>query len=168
MTSSGASRTARVQRETSESSIDLSLDLDGSGVSDIETSVPFYDHLLTAFAKHSLTDLTVRARGDVEIDVHHTVEDVALVLGDAIAGALGDRAGITRFGDAAVPMDEALARCVAEVRAGADEAGRDPASVRVWSVLATLHEPDHERLLRGVTGRMAIGVSLPTASLLPW
>ena len=71
-------RVAHLQRETSESSIDLSLDLDGSGVSDIETTVPFYDHLLTAFAKHSLTDLTVRASGDIEIDVHHTVEDVGI------------------------------------------------------------------------------------------
>ena len=115
MTSSGAPRTARVQRETSESSIDLSLDLDGSGVSDIETSVPFYDHLLTAFAKHSLTDLTVRARGDIEIDVHHTVEDVGIVLGQAIREALGDKRGISRYGDALVPLDEALAQAVVDI-----------------------------------------------------
>jgi len=115
MTSSGAPRTARVQRETSESSIDLSLDLDGSGVSDIETSVPFYDHLLTAFAKHSLTDLTVRARGDIEIDVHHTVEDVGIVLGQAIREALGDKHGISRYGDALVPLDEALAQAVVDI-----------------------------------------------------
>ena len=115
MTSSGAPRTARVQRETSESSIDLSLDLDGSGVSDIETSVPFYDHLLTAFAKHSLTDLTARARGDIEIDVHHTVEDVGIVLGQAIREALGDKRGISRYGDALVPLDEALAQAVVDI-----------------------------------------------------
>ena len=115
MTSSGAPRTARVQRETSESSIDLSLDLDWSGVSDIETSVPFYDHLLTAFAKHSLTDLTVRARGDIEIDVHHTVEDVGIVLGRAIREALGDKRGISRYGDALVPLDEALAQAVVDI-----------------------------------------------------
>ena len=115
MTSPGASRTARVQRETSESSIDLSLDLDGSGVSDIETSVPFYDHLLTAFAKHSLTDLTVRARGDLEIDVHHTVEDVGIVLGQAIREALGDKRGISRYGDALVPLDEALVQAVVDI-----------------------------------------------------
>jgi len=115
MTSPGASRTARVQRETSESSIDLSLDLDGSGASDIETSVPFYDHLLTAFAKHSLTDLTVRARGDLEIDVHHTVEDVGIVLGQAIREALGDKRGISRYGDALVPLDEALAQAVVDI-----------------------------------------------------
>ena len=115
MTSPGAPRTARVQRETSESSIDLSLNLDGSGVSDIETSVPFYDHLLTAFAKHSLTDLSVRARGDIEIDVHHTVEDVGIVLGQAIREALGDKRGISRYGDALVPLDEALAQAVVDI-----------------------------------------------------
>ena len=115
MTSPGAPRTARVQRETSESSIDLSLNLDGSGISDIETSVPFYDHLLTAFAKHSLTDLTVRARGDIEIDVHHTVEDVGIVLGQAIREALGDKRGISRYGDALVPLDEALAQAVVDI-----------------------------------------------------
>jgi len=115
MTSPGAPRTARVQRETSESSIDLSLNLDGSGTSDIETTVPFYDHLLTAFAKHSLTDLTVRARGDIEIDVHHTVEDVGIVLGQAIRQALGDKHGISRYGDALVPLDEALAQAVVDI-----------------------------------------------------
>ena len=115
MTPPGAPRTARVQRETSESSIDLSLNLDGSGVSDIETTVPFYDHMLTAFAKHSLTDLTVRASGDIEIDVHHTVEDVAIVLGRAIREALGDKRGISRYGDALVPLDEALAQAVVDI-----------------------------------------------------
>jgi imidazoleglycerol-phosphate dehydratase len=115
MTTPGAPRTARVQRETSESSIDLSLNLDGTGASDIETSVPFYDHLLTAFAKHSLTDLTVRARGDIGIDVHHTVEDVGIVLGQAIREALGDKRGISRYGDALVPLDEALAQAVVDI-----------------------------------------------------
>ncbi|WP_173922154.1 imidazoleglycerol-phosphate dehydratase HisB [Agromyces sp. Marseille-P2726] len=115
MTSAGAARTARVQRETSESNIDLSLNLDGSGSSDIETTVPFYDHMLTAFAKHSLTDLTVRARGDIEIDVHHTVEDVGIVLGQAIRQALGDKRGISRYGDALVPLDEALAQAVVDI-----------------------------------------------------
>ncbi|MET4159868.1 imidazoleglycerol-phosphate dehydratase HisB [Agromyces sp. PvR057] len=115
MTTSNAARTARVQRETSESSIDLSIDLDGTGTSDIETSVPFYDHLLTAFAKHSLTDLTVRAKGDIEIDVHHTVEDVGIVLGQAIRQALGDKRGISRYGDALVPLDEALVQAVVDI-----------------------------------------------------
>lgn len=115
MTTDRPARTARVQRETSESSIDLSVDLDGTGTSDIETSVPFYDHLLTAFAKHSLTDLTVRATGDIEIDVHHTVEDVGIVLGTAIRQALGDKRGISRYGDALVPLDEALAQAVVDI-----------------------------------------------------
>ncbi|QJU53046.1 imidazoleglycerol-phosphate dehydratase HisB [Herbiconiux sp. KACC 21604] len=110
-----APRTARLERETSESSIELSLDLDGTGVSDIQTSVPFYDHLLTAFAKHSLTDLTVRAKGDIEIDVHHTVEDIGIVLGQAIRQALGDKSGISRFGDALVPLDEALVQAVVDI-----------------------------------------------------
>lgn len=115
MTTDRPARTARVQRETSESSIDLSIDLDGTGTSDIETSVPFYDHLLNAFAKHSLTDLTVRAKGDIEIDVHHTVEDVGIVLGTAIRQALGDKRGISRYGDALVPLDEALAQAVVDI-----------------------------------------------------
>ena len=108
-------RTAHLTRETSESSIDLSLDLDGTGAADIQTSVPFFDHLLTAFAKHSLIDLVVRATGDTEIDVHHTVEDVGIVLGKAIAVALGDKASIARFGDALVPLDEALVQAVVDV-----------------------------------------------------
>jgi imidazoleglycerol-phosphate dehydratase len=112
---STAPRTARVTRATSESSIDLSLDLDGTGRSEIQTTVPFYDHLLTAFAKHSLVDLTVTASGDTEIDVHHTVEDVAIALGKAIGEALGDKAGISRYGDALVPLDEALVQAVVDL-----------------------------------------------------
>lgn len=108
-------RTAHLQRETSESSIDLSLDLDGTGAVDIHTTVPFFDHMLTAFAKHSLTDLVVRATGDIEIDVHHTVEDIGIVLGTAIKQALGDKSGISRFGDALVPLDEALVRAVVDI-----------------------------------------------------
>lgn len=115
MTSQSERRTARVQRETSESSIDLSIDLDGTGTSDVETGVPFFDHLLTAFARHSLTDLTVRARGDLDIDVHHTVEDTGIVLGQAIKQALGDKRGISRYGDALVPLDEALAQAVVDI-----------------------------------------------------
>jgi imidazoleglycerol-phosphate dehydratase len=113
--STATPRIAHLRRETSESSIDLSINLDGTGVSDIHTSVPFYDHLLTAFAKHSLTDLTVRATGDIEIDVHHTVEDVGIVLGLAIRQALGDKSGISRYGDALVPLDEALAQAVVDI-----------------------------------------------------
>ena len=93
----------------------LELDLDGSGTSTISTSVPFFDHMLTAFSKHSLVDLTVVATGDTDIDVHHTVEDTAIVLGQAIRQALGDKRGIGRYGDATVPLDEALARAVVDV-----------------------------------------------------
>lgn len=110
-----ASRTATLSRQTSESSIELSLDLDGTGTSKIDTSVPFFDHLLTAFSKHSLVDLTVKASGDTDIDVHHTVEDTGIVLGQAIKQALGDKAGIGRYGDALVPLDEALAQAVVDV-----------------------------------------------------
>lgn len=108
-------RTADLRRETSESSIELSLDLDGSGASSITTTVPFFDHMLTAFSRHSLIDLTVRATGDTNIDVHHTVEDTGILLGKAISAALGDRSGISRFGDALVPLDEALVQAVVDV-----------------------------------------------------
>jgi len=109
------SRISKVSRSTSESSIELEINLDGTGASEISTSVPFYDHLLTAFAKHSLVDLNVKATGDTDIDVHHTVEDTAIVLGQAIKQALGDKAGIGRYGDATVPLDEALVRAVVDV-----------------------------------------------------
>jgi imidazoleglycerol-phosphate dehydratase len=108
-------RVAHLTRQTTESSIDLSVNLDGTGRADIETSVPFFDHLLTAFSKHSLIDLTVRASGDTHIDVHHTVEDVGIVLGTALREALGTKAGISRFGDALVPLDEALVQAVVDV-----------------------------------------------------
>ncbi|MCC8908890.1 imidazoleglycerol-phosphate dehydratase [Curtobacterium sp. 320] len=108
-------RTATISRSTSESSIELELDLDGTGTSDISTSVPFFDHMLTAFSKHSLIDLRVRSTGDTHIDVHHTVEDTGIVLGQALKQALGDRAGIGRYGDALVPLDEALAQAVVDV-----------------------------------------------------
>ena len=108
-------RIAKVSRETSESAVELELNLDGSGVSEIETTVPFFNHLLTAFSKHSLIDLKVNAKGDTDIDIHHTVEDVAIVLGQALKEALGDKAGISRYGDAVVPLDEALARAVVDI-----------------------------------------------------
>lgn len=108
-------RTAHIVRETSESHIELSLDLDGTGVTDIDTSVPFYNHMMTALGKHSLIDLTIRAHGDTDIDVHHTVEDTAIVFGEALRQALGDKRGIRRFADATVPLDEALATAVVDV-----------------------------------------------------
>ena len=110
-----APRTATLSRKTSESSIELSINLDGTGTSSINSSVPFFDHLLTAFSKHSLVDLTVNATGDTDIDVHHTVEDIGITLGTAIKQALGDKAGISRFGDALVPLDEALVQAVVDL-----------------------------------------------------
>ncbi len=114
-TRGGAGRTARVERTTSESTVLVELDLDGTGRTEVSTGVPFYDHMLTALGKHSLIDLTVRATGDVEVDAHHTVEDVAICIGQALRDALGDKAGIARFGDALVPLDEALAQAVVDV-----------------------------------------------------
>ena len=108
-------RTASLSRATSESSIELSIDLDGTGASSISSSVPFFDHLLTALSKHSLIDLAITATGDTEIDVHHTVEDIGITFGTALRQALGDKAGISRYGDALVPLDEALVRAVVDV-----------------------------------------------------
>jgi imidazoleglycerol-phosphate dehydratase len=101
-------RTATVSRTTGETDIKMTVDLDGAGKVSAETGVPFFDHMLDAFGRHATFDLDVRAKGDIDVDAHHTVEDVGIVLGQAIAEALGDKIGITRFGSAAVPMDEAL------------------------------------------------------------
>ena len=108
-------RTARVERATKESRVVVELDLDGSGENDIDTGVPFYDHMLAAFSRHSLIDVAVTAEGDVAVDAHHTVEDVAIVLGQAMRDALGDKVGIRRFGDALVPLDEALVQVAIDV-----------------------------------------------------
>jgi imidazoleglycerol-phosphate dehydratase len=108
-------RRVTLARRTRESEVSLTLDLDGEGTTAIETGVGFYDHLLSSFGHHGLFDLEVRANGDLEVDEHHTVEDVALVLGAAFAEALGDRSGIVRFGDATVPMDESLATAVVDI-----------------------------------------------------
>ena len=112
------SRTGRVSRETRETSILVELDLDGTGSTDVSTGVPFFDHMLGQLGKHGSINLTVRAKGDIEIDAHHTVEDTSLALGAALREALGDKSGITRFGDALVPLDEAL------VQAAVDLSGR--------------------------------------------
>jgi imidazoleglycerol-phosphate dehydratase len=129
-------RIAKVERTTSESQVVVELNLDGSGRADVATGVRFFDHMLTAFGVHGSFDLTVRATGDIDIDAHHTVEDTAIVLGQAIAQALGDKRGIRRFGDAFIPMDETLAH------AAVDVSGR-PFSVHTG-------EPDH--ILGAVVG----------------
>jgi imidazoleglycerol-phosphate dehydratase len=113
-----ASRTARVERATRETQVLVELDLDGTGETKAETGVPFFDHMLAQLGKHGCIDLIVRSRGDTEIDAHHTVEDTALALGQALREALGDKAGICRFGDALIPMDETL------VQAAVDLSGR--------------------------------------------
>ncbi|ALV44794.1 imidazoleglycerol-phosphate dehydratase [Arthrobacter alpinus] len=114
-TTPGQGRTARLERATSESSVMVEINLDGTGVSNIDTSVPFYDHMLTALSKHSLIDMNIKATGDTHIDAHHTVEDVAISLGEVLKEALGDKSGIRRFGEATVPLDEALANAVVDV-----------------------------------------------------
>lgn len=108
-------RAATVDRKTRETDIAVALDLDGAGAHDIDTGIGFFDHMLTAFAKHSSIDLKVRAKGDLHIDMHHTVEDVGIVIGQALAKALGDCAGIRRFGHAYVPMDEAMSRAAIDI-----------------------------------------------------
>jgi imidazoleglycerol-phosphate dehydratase len=103
-------RTATVKRDTKETQIEVTVDLDGTGTSDLETGIGFFDHMLDSFARHSMMDLKVRTKGDLHIDMHHTVEDTGIVIGQAIARALGDFAGIARFGHAYIPMDETLSR----------------------------------------------------------
>ncbi len=112
------SRTASVTRATRETQVSVELNLDGEGGTDVATGVPFFDHMLSQLGKHGCIDLRVRAKGDIEIDAHHTVEDTAITLGEALRAALGDKAGIARFGDALVPLDETL------VSAAVDLAGR--------------------------------------------
>jgi imidazoleglycerol-phosphate dehydratase len=108
-------RSAQRRRETAETTVDLSIDIDGSGVSSISTGIPFFDHMLTLFAKHGLFDLTVVTAGDIEVDFHHTIEDTGIVLGDCLREALGSKEGIRRYGCCYLPMDETLARVVVDL-----------------------------------------------------
>ncbi|MBI5231563.1 MAG: imidazoleglycerol-phosphate dehydratase HisB [Coriobacteriales bacterium] len=112
---SGEQRVSEISRATGETDITVSIDLDGGGRTVAESGVPFFDHMLDAFGRHGLFDLTVRASGDLDVDAHHTVEDVGIVLGQAIAGALGERVGIRRFGSASIPMDEALVLAAVDI-----------------------------------------------------
>lgn len=109
-----SARTASVQRDTQETRIRLGLDLDGSGRAVLRTGLPFFEHMLTQIARHGLIDLEIEAEGDLEVDAHHTVEDVGIVLGQAVAQAVGDKSGLTRYGHAYVPLDEALSRVVVD------------------------------------------------------
>lgn len=108
-------RVASVRRETNETQIQLSLNLDGSGLCDLKTGLPFFEHMLTQIARHGLIDLTIDAKGDLEIDAHHTVEDVGIVLGQALKEIVGDKKGLCRYGHAYVPLDEALSRAVVDL-----------------------------------------------------
>jgi|SRR5699024_397074 len=108
-------RTGKIDRTTKESTVSVEVDLDGTGQVEVSTGVPFYDHMLTSFGAHGLFDLRVHADGDVEVDAHHTVEDTAIVLGQALHQAFGDKSGIQRFGDAWVPMDETLAHAAVDL-----------------------------------------------------
>ena len=142
-------RTAEITRKTTETDITLRLDLDGAGKTDIDTGIGFLDHMLTAFGRHGLFDLRVAAKGDLHIDAHHTTEDVGIVLGQALRQALGDKRGITRFGQASVPMDEAL------VDAVIDLSGRAHLSWSVEFPRPMLGEMDtqlFEEFFRALTG----------------
>jgi len=108
-------RTSTIKRKTGETNISLSLNIDGKGKSSIKTGIPFFDHMLTLFAKHGMFDLKISAKGDIEVDYHHTVEDVGICLGQAFKKALGEKAGIVRYGESKVPMDEALAEVVIDI-----------------------------------------------------
>ncbi|KAB2648199.1 MAG: imidazoleglycerol-phosphate dehydratase HisB [Verrucomicrobia bacterium] len=125
-------RQAHIERRTTETKIALDLAIDGRGTSSIATKIPFFDHMLTLFARHSLCDLTVQADGDIEVDLHHTVEDTGIALGQAFAQALGDKRGIRRYGHAYLPMDETLARVVV------DFSGRPFLEYRAPSGVATI------------------------------
>ncbi len=148
-------RTARVRRETGETRIDLALDLDGGGRADVATGVGFFDHMLTLLARHSLIDVTVEAHGDLHVDPHHTVEDVGICLGKALAQALGDKTGVRRYGSATLPMDEVL------VTAAVDLSGRP---FCVWhadvpaEVLGTFNAPLAEEFWRAVSSSGAFNL----------
>src|SRR6516165_9663035 len=148
-------RTAHIRRETAETKIDLAIDLDGTGRASIATGVGFFDHVLTLLAKHSLIDLTVEAAGDLHVDSHHTVEDVGICFGQALAEALGDKAGIRRYGSATLPMDEVL------VTVAVDLSGRPYC---VWhadvlpEILGTFNAPLAEEFWRAVASRTALNL----------
>jgi imidazoleglycerol-phosphate dehydratase len=153
-------RRAVVERATAETSIAVTVDLDGTGKTRVATSMPFLDHMLTVMGKHGLLDLTVRASGDLDVDCHHTVEDLGIVLGQALKRALGDRAGIRRFGSAAVPMDETLARATIDVSGRPYLVYRVPISTRKIQAFDTeLVEHFFEAL--AVHGGLTIHLEVP-------
>src|SRR4051812_40716456 len=155
MSAKSSARTAEIRRETGETQIVLTLNLDGTGQSSIRTGVGFFDHMLTLLSKHSMIDLDVEAKGDLHVEAHHTVEDVGICFGKALVQALGDKAGIRRYGDATVPMDETL------VTAAIDLSGRP---FCVWDVdvpietLGTFGSPLAEEFWRAVSSSGAFNL----------
>jgi imidazoleglycerol-phosphate dehydratase len=155
MTAAKASRTAEIRRETAETRITLALNLDGTGQSQLSTGIGFFDHMLNLLSRHSLIDLRVEAQGDLHVDAHHTVEDVGICLGKALTQALGDKAGIRRYGTMTLPMDETL------VTAAIDLSGR---TFCVWQVevpvemLGTFNSPLAEEFWRAVAGSGALNL----------
>ena len=154
-------RSARIERTTGETAVVVELDLDGTGATSVATGVPFFDHMLDALGRHALLDLTVKAEGDLEVDSHHTVEDVGICLGRALAGALGDKAGIRRFGSAAVPLDEAL------VLAAVDISGRGSLTYEVEvpiELIGTFDTTLAREFLGAVASNAAITIHLHEVS----
>ena len=154
-------RSARIERTTGETAVVVQLDLDGTGATSISTGVPFFDHMLDALGRHALLDLTVNAQGDLEVDSHHTVEDVGICLGLALADALGDKADIRRFGSAAVPLDEAL------VLAAVDISGRGSLTYEVdvpIELIGTFDTTLAREFLGAVASNAAITVHLHEVS----
>lgn len=156
------SRSATVERATKESQVSVSLDLDGSGVADVETGVPFYDHMMSQMGKHGGFNLTIRTIGDLEVDAHHTVEDTSLAFGQALREALGDKAGVRRYGDALVPLDEALVQSAVDLSGRPYLVHEEPELVEligsydtsltrhIWeSIVATAQITLHVRVLSG-------------------
>ena len=145
-------RRASVTRNTAETQITLSINLDGDGTSHFQTGLPFFDHMLTQIARHGLIDIDVSATGDLEVDAHHMVEDVGIVLGQALAKAVGDKSGLTRYGHAYVPLDEALSRAKADVSARLEaERPEDRAALRLGRVVLAAHLDQRARLSLLVT-----------------
>lgn len=153
-------RIATIHRVTSESDVVVHLDLDGTGASQIDTGVGFYDHMLTALAKHSLIDLEIKTTGDVHIDAHHSIEDTAITIGQALAQALGDKRGIRRFGDALVPLDEALARCVVDLAGRAYCCTSGEPEGQVYALIAGSGVPYPGSMTRHVVESLAFNAGI--------
>lgn len=153
-------RTASIERITSESNVRLSVNLDGTGESSISTGVGFYDHMLTALSRHSAIDMTIETTGDLHIDGHHSVEDTAIALGWALKEALGDKRGITRYGDAMVPLDEALAQCVVDVAGRPYVVCSGEPDAQIYALIGGSGVPYAGSMTRHVVESLAINAGL--------